>query len=500
MRFCGKTFLVFVAVSVLAVSAIAQTGVERSRAAAITPEKLSSSFAEVAKSVESAVVNIDTRSKSSEIGIKDNSGGKADGIDEMLRRQERRQSVAVGSGFIFDKSGFIVTNSHVVEDAARIFVQLPGGEEFVATLVGIDEETDLAVLKIDAGRELPVLRFADSETSRVGDWVLAFGSPFGLANTVTAGIISQVKRETPGTPLRPFQKFIQTDAAINRGNSGGPLVNMNGEVIGINSQIATSTGDSNGIGFALPSNEAARVLRQIVEYGKVRRGYLGVNMDSVKAEFAKVYGLDEARGAVITNISDKRSAAAVAGLLAGDIILEVDGKRIADAQDLIEKVAASAPDQTVEMTIIREAGAKLERMSLPVKLGERPTVTKQLPNSERRVLPVDGRTEPLNPFGLTMSELTPTIAAAYKIEGQKGVVVKTISPTSFIADVRAANGDDALREGDVIVRVNRVPVTDLKTFNDVAGKLKKGDAVVLNVLSVNAARVSVPKIVQFTVR
>ena len=223
-------------------------------------------------------------------------------------------------------------------------------------------------------------------------------------------------------------------------------------------------------------------------------------MDSVKAEFAKVYGLDEARGAVITNISDKRSAAAVAGLLAGDIILEVDGKRIADAQDLIEKVAASAPDQTVEMTIIREAGAKLERMSLPVKLGERPTVTKQLPNSERRVLPVDGRTEPLNPFGLTMSELTPTIAAAYKIEGQKGVVVKTISPTSFIADVRAANGDDALREGDVIVRVNRVPVTDLKTFNDVAGKLKKGDAVVLNVLSVNAARVSVPKIVQFTVR
>ncbi|HNU09529.1 MAG TPA: trypsin-like peptidase domain-containing protein, partial [Pyrinomonadaceae bacterium] len=321
---------------VLASFSAAQTNVDKIRSASITPDKLSASFAEVAKAVEPAVVNIDTRAKTPSVTVRGNDD-QPNEIGDMLR-SSRRPVYAVGSGFIVDKTGFIITNSHVIEDAAKIYVQLAGGEEFVAKVVGVDDETDLAVLKIEAGRDLPVLKFADSGTARIGDWVLAFGSPFGLANTVTAGIVSQVKRETPTTPARPFQKFIQTDAAINRGNSGGPLVNMNGEVIGVNSQIATGTGDSNGIGFALPSNDAARVLKQLIENGKVRRGYLGVNMDSVRGEFAKVYGLPVAAGAVITNIPDQNSAAAAAGLLPGDVVLEVDGRKVADAQDLISLV------------------------------------------------------------------------------------------------------------------------------------------------------------------
>ena len=200
-----------------------------------------------------------------------------------------------------------MTNFHVVDDSSKITVSLPSGEEYIAKIIGTDEETDLAVLKIEAGRDLPFIKFGNSDKARVGDWVLAIGSPFGLTKTVTAGIISQTNRETPSG--NAFQRFIQTDAAINRGNSGGPLVNMKGEVIGVNSQIATSTGDYNGIGFALPSNEASNVYKQILQNGKVRRGYLGVLLDSVKTEFAKVYDLPEAKGAIITEVRKKGAAA-----------------------------------------------------------------------------------------------------------------------------------------------------------------------------------------------
>jgi serine protease Do len=271
----------------------AQTETEKPKPSTITPEMLSASFAEVSKRVEAAVVNIDTKGKvPAEItlkGEKPEAGDSGDLLEMYRRMLPRRPAAAVGSGFIVDKTGYILTNAHVVDEASRIIVSLQSGEEYTARVVGTDGETDLAILKIDAGRDLPFIKLGNSDRAQVGDWVLAIGSPFGLAQTVTAGIISQTKRETPYGSQ--FQKFIQTDAAINRGNSGGPLVNMDGEVIGVNSQIATSTGDYNGIGFALPSNEAANVYRQIRDYGKVRRGYFGVSLDSVKTEFAKVYGL-----------------------------------------------------------------------------------------------------------------------------------------------------------------------------------------------------------------
>jgi serine protease Do len=298
-----------------------------------------------------------------------------------------------------------------------------------------------------------------------------------------------------------FRNLFKTDAAINRGNSGGPLVNMNGEVIGVNSQIATSTGDYNGIGFALPSNEAASVYRQILQMGKVRRGYLGVNLESVKAEYAKVYGLPEAKGAIITNISDKQSAAASAGLQVGDIILEFNGAKIASATDLIQKVSSTEPEKQVSVVFYRENGNRTERKTALIKLAERPSNNIVSGDEKPKKLSVDGQKKPTEPLGLTLSELTPSLAAIYKLEGEKGVLVKNINPASFIADVKNSNGSDALIEGDLIQRINRVQITNVQSFNEAAGKLKAGDAVVLQILSFNRqTRSPQLRIVQFTIQ
>lgn len=467
----------------------------------LSPERLSASFSEVAKKVGSAIVSIDTKGKAPDVTARGEStpGDSADIMEFFRRQMPRRPAYSVGSGFFVDKSGHILTNLHVVEDAAKITVKLDSGEEFTATMVGADEETDVAVLKIEAGHDVPFMKLANSDQARVGDWVLAIGSPFGLNRSVTAGIISQTNRETPSTSV--FQKFIQTDAAINRGNSGGPLVNMSGDVIGINSQIATSTGDYNGVGFALPSNEAAYVFEQILKSGKVRRGYLGVGLETVKAEFASVYGLKEAKGAIVVELRDPQSAAGVAGLKVGDVIVEFNGQKIDGAQDLIAKVSATSPENSVNIAYLRENGTGLDRRTTPIRLGERPLRSNKTDESSRTKLPLERSKEEAKPFGLTLVELTPTLAATYKLEGQTGLLVKEINPESYIADVKLSNGVDALGEGDLIQRINRVAATDMKSFGDVVGKLKKGDAVVLHVLSYEVrSRALQLKVVQFTVQ
>ena len=462
--------------------------------------RLSDSFADVAKMVEPAVVSIDAKSKTAESGARNRPApSESDDIMEFFRRQlPRRPIYSVGSGFIIERSGYILTNAHVIDNAAKIVVRLSNGEEFPATLVGTDVETDIAVLKINAGRSLTALKLADSEKVRVGDWVLAVGSPFGLSRTVTAGIVSQVNRETPDGS--PFQRFIQTDAAINRGNSGGPLVNLSGEAIGINSQIATTTGDYNGVGFALPSSEASAVARQLIEGGKVKRGFLGVGLDSVKAEFAKVYGLGDMRGAIVTDVRDPQSAAARAGIRTGDVIVEFDGKTITSAQDLIARVSSASPDNSVNVTFLRENGNSLDRKTVSLRLGERPP--RRIAATE--TAPVKS-TEPVKdiakPFGLTLVELTPQAAADYQVEGQTGLFVKEINPESTIAEVKNSSGSEALGQGDIIQRINRVPVKDAKSFTDAVNKLSKGDAVVLHVVSVDArSKAARLKIVQFTVQ
>ena len=467
-----------------------------------TPEAMSTSFAEVAKQVEPAVVNIDTKGIVPEInfkGEKSMTGTPDEVLDSLRRQMARRPSYAVGSGFIVDKAGYILTNFHVVENSSRITVKLQGGEEYAAKVIGTDEETDIAVLKIEAGHDLPSVKLGDSNATQVGDWVLAVGSPFGLAQTVTAGIISQTRRETPFTT--PFQRFIQTDAAINRGNSGGPLVNMNGEVVGINSQIATTTGDYNGIGFALPSNEASHVYQQILQVGKVRRGYLGVNLDSVKPEFGKVYDLPETKGAIITSLSDRQSPAGRAGLQLNDIIVEMNGEKVENAQDLISKISSIAPDKEITLAFLREAGDKIERLTTVVKLGERPSKSESDDEEPPSRKTGERKETQMPPLGLTISDLTPPLAATLKLENQKGVLIKTIDPASFIADLKSVNGADLINEGDLIQRVNRVNVTDAKTFTEIAGKLKTGDAVVLHIASYSPRLKSVQqRIVQFTVQ
>ncbi len=467
------------------------------------PDRSPKSFSEIAKMVEPAVVSIDTKGKTPQVAAREDlPPGDGSDIMDFLRRQtqaQRRPVRAVGSGFLVDKSGYIVTNAHVVESAIRITVTLDSGEEFYAKVVGSDDQTDIAILKIDAGRDLPFVKFGDSDKSEVGDWVLAIGSPFGLTKTVTAGIISQKQRETPYSTS--FQRFIQTDASINRGNSGGPLVNLEGEVIGVNSQIATSTGDSNGIGFALPSRVTEDVYGQIVKNGKVRRGYLGANLDSVKSEYASVYGLKDARGAIITAIRDKRSSAAIAGLRVGDVVVEFNNRPVESAIDLIAKVAGTEPDQTVSIKFLRENGTSIETRSVSIKLSERPPRRPDEEADERRVLPLDGKTAVPTPFGLTLDEVTPVLTKKYGLVDEKGLVVREINPASFISDVKDSFGTEALIEGDLIQKINRTAVTDLAAFNEIVKKLKAGDAVVLHVIGyLPRSSVRELKIVQFTVR
>jgi serine protease Do len=481
---------------------VERTTAEKSANFAATPETLSASFAVVAKQVEPAVVNIDTKTNAPEIDIKTapkNDKDKSDDnpILEYFRRQlpQQRPSYAVGSGFIVDKSGYILTNLHVIEDANRIMVRLETGEELIASVVGSDVETDLAVLKVNAGKDLPFIRMGDSNAAAVGDWVLAIGSPFGLDQSVTAGIISQVGRSTPQGSN--FQKFIQTDAAINRGNSGGPLVNMRGEVVGVNSQIATLTGDYNGVGFALPSNEAAYVYNQILQNGKVRRGYLGVHLDSVKPEFAKVYELPEPKGAIITDVSDPQGGAAKAGLLDNDVIVGINGQPVANAQDLIGKVASTAPGQTIEVAYLREIGDRLERRTASVTLGVRPPTTEERRTLQPRNEKTIDRTAPQ--LGLVLTELTPQLAAQNRLTNVKGLLVKDVNPNGIVADVKYPNRESAITPGDLVTRVNRIPVATQAEFAAVINKLKTGDAVVIHVGRYDTlSRKIITRIVQFT--
>ncbi|MDQ3667785.1 MAG: Do family serine endopeptidase [Acidobacteriota bacterium] len=470
------------------------------------PEALSASFAEIARRVEPAVVNIETMTAAPETADKDDPD-KDDQTSnnpllDMFRRQARRPSRGVGSGFIVSPKGYILTNEHVVEGATRITVGLQSGEKFRGKIIGIDEETDVAVIKIETSQDLPTVTLGDSNSAEVGDWVLAMGSPFGLDQTVTAGIISKKERETPY--FTSFQRFLQTDAAINRGNSGGPLVNMRGEVIGVNSQIATSTGDYNGIGFALPANEANFVYRQIVAQGKVRRGFLGITLDSVKDEFARVYGLPEAKGAIVVDVTQTKDGqltpAAKAGMQSNDIIVEFNGQPVANAQDLIQKVASSPVGQSVALTYLRDVDGKLEKHTANVVLGERPPpqviATTEDPSGKKKESETKGNGPQL---GITLAEITQQLVAEKHLTGVRGLYVKNVDPNGLAADVRLPGGQSALSEGDVITRINRAPVTTLADFQRVLNGLKPGDPIVLNVARYQREQDRVlQRIVQFT--
>lgn len=478
---------------------IAQSETQIARA----PEALSASFAEIARRVEPAVVNIDTVSipeaaepdnadSDEEDDSKDGKGGASKNplFDTFRNPHRRSPTKGVGSGFVVDPKGYILTNHHVVDHAARITVRLQSGEELRGRIVGTDEESDIAVVKVEAGRDLPTLKLGNANNTQVGDWVLAVGSPFGLDQTVTAGIISTKERQTVSSG---FVRFLQTDAAINRGNSGGPLVNMHGEVIGINSQIATTSGDYNGIGFAVPANEAGFVYQQLVANGKVRRGYLGINLESVKAEFARVYGLPEARGVVVSDVRDG-SPALKAGLQPNDVIVELNGQPVVDARDLMSRIAGTPVGQSVQIIYLRDINGKLDRRTASVSVAERPAPASLL-SSARDRYPAspkqDDKTEiaPVK-LGIKLSELTPQLAADRNLNGVRGLLIKDVDPSGIAADAN-------LREGWVITRINRVPVSTLGEFERVVSGLKAGDPIVLNISGNTGVRVE-QRVVQFT--
>lgn len=485
---------------------VAQSDLQIARA----PEALSASFAEIARRVEPAVVNIETLQPSLEVSERDNEdkedSAKNNPLLDMFRRQQRRPTRGVGSGFIVSPKGYILTNEHVIEDATRIIVGLQTGEKYRGRVIGVDPETDVAVIKIDPTQDLPTVTLGDSNAAQVGDWVLAMGSPFGLDQTVTAGIISKKERESPF--FTNFQRFLQTDAAINRGNSGGPLVNMRGEVIGMNSQIATSTGDYNGIGFALPANETNFVYKQIIEHGKVKRGYLGVTLESVHDEFAKVYGLQAAKGAIVTSVTPTENGqvtpAAKAGIQANDVIVEFEGNQIVNAQDLIQRVASTPVGQAATLVVIRELDGKLEKQTISVVLSERPRLGAAR-TTEEFSKPAPKTSDPKGNalhLGITLAELTPQMATDKRLTGVRGLYIEEIDPNGLVAEVRVPpSGLPALNEGDVITRINRVPVTTLADFQRVLSGLKPGDPIVLNVTSHQrdgrGERLQ-PRIVQFT--
>ncbi|MBV9927706.1 MAG: trypsin-like peptidase domain-containing protein [Acidobacteria bacterium] len=472
------------------------------------PEALSASFAEIARRVEPAVVNIDTVSAAPQVADKDGDDEDEDGsgagsdnpLLDMLRRNARRPSRGVGSGFIVDSKGVILTNFHVVENMTGIMVKLQSGEQLRGTVVGKDEETDLAVIKVNAGRDLPAVTFGNSDEMQVGDWVLAIGSPFGLEQTVTAGIISTKERQTD--PGASFRRFIQTDAAINRGNSGGPLVNMRGEVIGVNSQIATSTGDYNGIGFALPTNIASSVYKQLMTTGKVRRGYLGVFLDSVKPEFARVYNLPKPAGAIIKDVAADKGPAEAAGIQTNDIIVEFNGQPVENAQDLINKVASTPVGDTVAVVYLREVNDKLERRTASIKIGERPLRTASSKGAEgeeekgdKTKVEASRDTQPARAdqrptLGLKLSELTPQIANERNLKGVRGLYVQDVDQAGIAFDA-------GVTKSMVIQRINRQPVATIEDFERVINGLKPGDPIVLHVSAYNGEKIT-QQIVQFT--
>jgi serine protease Do len=354
-----------------------------------------------------------------------------------------RKVSSLGSGFVIDPSGLIVTNNHVIEGADEIIVNFVDGSKLKVTkFLGHDPKTDLALLKVEPKEPLKAVSFGNSSAMRVGDWVMAIGNPFGLGGSVTVGIISATKRDINAGP---YDDFIQTDAAINRGNSGGPLFNMEGEVIGVNTAIISPTGGSIGIGFAVPSNTATKVLNQLKEYGETRRGWLGVHVQSVTEEIAEGLGLVEPMGALVASVAPDGPAAA-AGIEAGDVILGFDGQEIDSMRDLPRAVVGTAIDKDVPVKLLR--GGKT--LNIIVKIGRLPEDEADGEDEIEETLPVAPEGEDL--LGLTIAPLTDDLREKYAISDKiDGVVITDVEPDSPAARKN-------VKAGDVIVEVTQEEV------------------------------------------
>jgi serine protease Do len=347
--------------------------------------------------------------------------------------------VALGSGFVIESDGYVVTNNHVVEDASKVKVRLADEREFDATVVGTDAQTDLALIKIEAA-DLPQLTLGDSDALRVGDDVIAVGNPFGLGGTVTRGIVSALGRDINAGP---YVDFIQTDAAINRGNSGGPLVDMDGQVIGVNSAIFSPNGGSVGVGFAIPSNTVETVVAQLRDGGTVERGWLGVSIQTVTPEIAAAIGIDDPHGALVADVVE--GSPAEGKLQTGDVILSLDGIGVASSRELPKLVAAAAPDEPVELGVLRQG----DEQTIEVTLGRfEPDRTAALSDSGSRS---DGTAS--ERLGATLAAVTPSAREQLGLdENTDGVVITSLDDSGIAASAGLEVGDVILQIGDQAVR------------------------------------------------
>ena len=387
--------------------------------------------------------------------------------DRMPQQQQQtpQRVQGVGSGVIVNPDGYILTNHHVVDGALEIKVELTDNRTFTAKLVGSDPASDLAVLKIDA-KDLPTLSLGDSDKVRVGDPVLAVGNPLGIGQTVTSGIISAKGRQT-GVSDGSFEDFLQTDAAINRGNSGGALVNTSGELIGINSQILSPSGGNIGIGFAIPANMAKAVMDQLLKTGKVRRGMLGVTIQSIDADLAASLNLPAARGAIVTSVQPG-GPAEKAGIKRGDVITTVNNQPIADNNSLRNQVASLAPGATTTVGLLRNG----REQSVQVTLAELPNQPR--PDSEEDSESGDGATGgATSQFGLSLQPLTSDSAQRYGLDAtDQGLLVARVDPSSNAAAA-------GIRQGDLIQEVNRQPVKSVTEFTNAIRQSGSRPALVL---------------------
>jgi serine protease Do len=445
-----------------------------------SPQQMSNAFSQIAKQLEPSVVNINTESTIK--NVRRRRGGQDDqedpnggggGADDFFNRFFGGQAPdtgpirerSLGSGVIVDAKGFIVTNRHVIDKADRIRVRFeddPPGVQHDAKVIGADQETDLAVIKVDIDRALPAAKMGNSDSMQVGDWVLAVGSPFGLSETVTAGIVSAKGRDI--VPNRQFQTFIQTDAAINPGNSGGPLVNMNGEVIGINTAILSETNAYAGVGFALPSKTVVDVYNQLTgPEHRVSRGSIGIMFDAVEnPAIARVYG--SGSGVTISSVV-AGSPADQAGLKVGDTITTVDGKKVSKGSELVADIASRKAGSKVSLGFLRNG----KTQDASVTIAERSKLFAARLGDEQD--DSEDSTPKQSKFGVTVRKVTPEMADRLDMPAGKGVIVQDVKPRSFAEDVN-------LGRGDVILEINKQPVNSEEEFAKVESSLKSGQDVV----------------------
>lgn len=421
------------------------------------------SFTDVAMAVSPAVVNIRTekiiRGGGPVFRHFQSPFGKEDPFHDFFerffgdipRRDFKQRSL--GSGFFIDKEGYIVTNNHLIENADKIKVKLKNGKEYDAEIVGRDVKTDIALIKIKSWRDFQAVKWGDSDALKVGEWVVAIGSPFGLEHTVTAGIVS-AKGRVIGSG--PYDDFIQTDASINPGNSGGPLINMKGEVIGINTAIVSRSGGNVGIGFAIPINLARGIIKQLKASGTVTRGWLGVSIQDLTPDLAEYYGVKDGKGALIGEVFEG-DPADKAGIKPKDVVIEVDGDKIEDSRDLSQKIAEIRVGDKITIKVVRSGKELTFRVDIAKRTEDKESLALQQPVEE-------------TVLGMTVSALTKELAKRFNISETEGVVVVSVEQ-----DGPADKAD--VQKGDLILEIDHKPIKTLDDYQSQIEKVKKGETV-----------------------